>query len=69
MTKGGRRRSRADAGRRRRMTLDSLPPGFGISLLLDGTAVLRALQQFQDSLFRTEILQRVYVRELEFVPI
>ena len=24
------------------MTLDSLPPGFGISFLLDGTAVLRA---------------------------
>lgn len=64
--KGGRRRPRADGGRRRRMTLDSLPPGFGIPFLLDGAAVLRALQQFQDSLFRTEILERMYVRKLKF---
>lgn len=67
--KGGRRRSRADAGRRRRMTLDSLPPAFGISFLLDGAAVLRALQQFQDSLFRTEILGRVHANQLKIVPI
>lgn len=45
MAKGGRRRSRTDAGRRQCMTLDSLPSGFGVSFLLDGAAVLWTLQQ------------------------
>lgn len=54
MAKGGRWRTRTDAGRRRRMTLDGLPAGFRISLLLDGAAVLRALQQqFPDSLLKS----------------
>jgi len=56
--KGGRRRSRTDAGRRRRMTLDGLPSYFGVPFLLNGAAVLWTLQQqFRDSLSRSEILE------------
>lgn len=36
------------------MTLDSLPSGFGLPFLLDGAAVLWALQQLRDFLFYSE---------------